>query len=49
MNGAELPSMIGTSGVFSSTIALSIPALASAASRCSTVSTRASPDFNCVA
>ena len=27
MNGAELPSMIGTSGVFSSTIALSMPAL----------------------
>ena len=46
-NGAALPSMIGTSGWFNSTTALSIPRLASAASRCSTVSTepslRASP------
>ena len=38
-NGAALPSMIGTSGWFNSTIALSTPWLASAASRCSTVST----------
>ena len=40
MNGAALPSMIGTSGEFSSTIALSIPRLTSAASKCSTVSIR---------
>ena len=39
MNGAALPSMIGTSGEFSSTITLSMFALTSAASRCSTVST----------
>ena len=47
MNGAALPSMIGTSGEFSSTRTLSMPRLTSAASRCSTVSTetslRASP------
>jgi hypothetical protein len=40
MNGAALPSMIGTSGEFSSTTTLSIPRLTSAANRCSTVSTR---------
>ena len=39
MNGAALPSMIGTSGEFSSTMTLSMPMLTSAASRCSTVST----------
>ena len=39
MNGEALPSMIGTSGVFSSTITLSTLMLTSAASRCSTVST----------
>ena len=39
MNGAALPSMIGTSGEFSSTMTLSMPTLTSAASRCSTVST----------
>ena len=39
MNGAALPSMIGTSGELSSTITLSMPMLTSAASRCSTVST----------
>ena len=47
MNGAALPSMIGTSGEFNSTMTLSMPTLTSAASRCSTVSTdtslRASP------
>ena len=38
-NGAALPSMIGTSGWFNSTMALSMPRAVSAASRCSTVST----------
>jgi len=42
MNGAALPSMIGTSGEFSSTMTLSMPTLTSAASRCSTVSTETS-------
>jgi len=39
MNGAALPSMIGTSGEFNSIATLSMPTLTSAASRCSTVST----------
>ena len=39
MNGAALPSMIGTSGEFSSISTLSMFMLTSAASRCSTVST----------
>jgi len=39
MNGAALPSMIGTSGEFSSTSTLSMLTLTSAAKRCSTVST----------
>ena len=38
-NGAALPSMIGTSGLFSSTMTLSMPSAVRAASRCSTVST----------
>src|SRR6266550_4124166 len=39
MNGAALPSMIGTSAELSSTTTLSTPRLTSAASRCSTVLT----------
>ena len=40
-NGAELPSMIGTSGPFSSITALSMPEPRRAAIRCSTVPTEA--------
>jgi hypothetical protein len=43
MNGAALPSMIGTSAEFNSMMTLSTPRLTSAASRCSTVLTLTVP------